>query len=271
MMSRAVSVVLLLLFAVGHARAEEKPAILREVGFDQRLNEQVPLDLVFQNESGESVALGKYFGSKPVILVLAYYRCPMLCTLVLNGVAESLRGLPLRLGVDFDVVTVSFDARETPELARAKKQSYVESVAGLGQPRAEEGWHFLTGDQQAIDRLTKATGFRYAYDSKLDQFAHASGIMVLTPQGRIARYFFGVDFPVRHVRLGLVEASDNKIGSPIDQVWLLCYHYDPVTGKYTATVMNIVRLAGAVTILSFVVFFVVLRRKALRKQMAKAI
>jgi protein SCO1/2 len=222
------------------------PPILRQVGFDQRLNEQVPLDLQFRDEAGQTVQLGDYFTTKPVILVLAYYRCPMLCTEVLNGLVRALLDVPFAMGKDYEVVTVSFDPRETPEMAAAKKRTYLDR---FGRPGAEAGWHFLTGDETAITRLTEAVGFRYTYDPTNDQFAHASGIMVLTPQGKLSRYFFDVNYTPRDLRLGLVEASTNKIGSPVDQVLLFCFHYDPAQGKYGAAVMNFVRLGGAVTLL----------------------
>jgi protein SCO1/2 len=221
-------------------------APVRDVGIDQRLNEQVPLDLSFRDERGHIVRLSDFCDGKPIILVLAYYRCPMLCTQVLNGLVDGLRGVPFGAGAQFHVVIVSFDPREGPELAAAKKASYIESY---GRPGAESGWHFLTGEQDAIDRLTQAVGFRYVYDPKQDQFAHASGIVVLTPSGKIARYFYGIRFPARDLRLALVEASEGKVGSPVDQILLLCYHYDPASGKYTPAVMGLVRAAGAFTLL----------------------
>jgi protein SCO1/2 len=221
------------------------PAVVRDVGLDQHLDEPVPLDAVFRDELDHTVHLGDYFDGKPVILVLAYYGCPMLCTQVLNGLVDSLRDIPFSAGEQFQVVIVSFDARERPELAAAKKASYVESY---GRPHAAAGWHFLTGEQGSIDRLTNAVGFRYVYDPQKDQFAHASGIMVLTPQGRIARYFYGIRYPARDLRLSLVEASDGKIGSPVDRLLLLCYHFDAATGRYTPAVMKFVRLGGIVTL-----------------------
>jgi len=239
----------LIVIAVGSPamRAQDPlPAVLREVGIDQRLNVQVPLELRFHDEAGQDVRLGDYFNGRPVILVLAYFRCPMLCSQVLNGLVDGLRDVSLDMGEQFQVVTVSFDARETFPLAAAKKANYVESY---GRPGASGGWHFLTGEQEAIDRLTRAVGFHYSYDSEKDQFAHASGIMILTPQGKIARYFYGIRFPSRDLRLGLVEASEGKIGSPVDQVLLLCFHYDPATGKYTPEVMGFVRLGGTITLL----------------------
>jgi protein SCO1/2 len=242
---------LLLLAAVpafAQSAARQTPAVLRDVGFDQHLNEQVPLDLKFSDETGATVALNDYFGgNKPVILVLAYYRCPMLCTLVLNGLVHGMCGMPFSAGKDFSVLTVSFDPRETSDLAAAKKKSY---IADYGRPGAAEGWHFLTGRPEAIEKLTHAVGFRYVYDARQDQFLHTSGILILTPQGRISRYFYGIDFPARDLRLGLVEASANKIGSPTDQVLLYCFHYDPAAGKYSASIVNLVRAGGALTVLA---------------------
>jgi protein SCO1/2 len=183
---------------------------------------------------------------KPTILVLAYYRCPMLCTQVLNGLVHGLKGVPFNVGDKFNVVTVSFDAREKPELAARKKSTYVEDY---GRPRADQGWHFLTGEQPAIDALADAVGFRYRYDKDRDQFAHASGIMILTPQGRVSRYFYGIDFGPVDLRLGLVDASEKKIGSPVDRVLLLCYGYDPNSGKYTPLAMSLLRFGAALTLL----------------------
>ncbi len=235
------------------ARAQDAlPPNLRDVGLDQRLDEQVPLDLEFRDESNKPVQLGDYFDGKPVILVLAYYRCPMLCTQVLNALVDSLRGISFDAGDQFQVVVVSFDARERFALAAAKKGSYVGSY---GRPGTANGWHFLTGQQSAIDELTQAVGFRYAFDKEHDQFAHASGIVVLTPKGKIARYFFGIDYPPRDLRLTLVEASNGKIGSPVDKLLLLCYHYDPSAGKYTAQIMSILRLGGVLTLAALGFFF----------------
>lgn len=226
---------------------DQVPDILRKVGFDQHLNAQVPMDLAFTDENANQVKLGDYFGEKPVILVLAYYRCPMLCTLVLNGVVQGLRDLPFSIGREFNVVTVSFDPRETPDLAAAKKKNYVTSY---GRPGASDGWHFLTGKPDAIRRLTETVGFRYVYDAKQDQFIHTSGIMILTPEGKISRYFYGIQFPSRDLRLGLVEASAGKIGSPTDQVLLYCFHYDPAAGKYSASILNFVRTGGVAIVVA---------------------
>src|SRR5262245_16857687 len=243
------------------------PAALRNVGIEQKLNAQVPPDLVFRDESGQSIQLGDYFGSKPVILALVYYDCPMLCTQVLNGLVGSLKALSFDAGEQFLVLTVSFDPRETPHLAAAKKESY---IGGYSRPGAAGGWHFLTGPESSIEALTQAVGFRYRYDAEKGQFAHASGIMLLTPQGKISRYFYGIEYSPRDLRLALVEASNNQIGSPVDQLLLFCYHYDPATGKYGAVVMNFVRLGGAATVLALgsilILFF---RRDAKRSQASR--
>jgi len=219
------------------------PGALEGVGIDQRLNQQVPLDLTFRDEAGRSVPLSSFFQGKPVLLALVYYRCPMLCTQILNGVAGSLKAVSLEPGKDFEVVSVSFDPKDTPEIAASKKQTYLRR---FGRGNSANGWHFLTGDPANIKALTDAVGFHYKYDAETDQFAHASGIMILTPQGRLSRYFYGVEYAPRDVRLGLVEASQNKIGNLTDTILLFCYHYDAATGKYGAVAMNMVRLAGAI-------------------------
>lgn len=219
--------------------------LIKGVKFEQKLNQTLPLHLTFRDESGQSMRLTHYFGQKPVILVFAYYECPMLCTLVLNGLLTSLNDMAFDVGNQFDIVTVSFDPTETPELAAAKKEVYLNMY---GRPGAEKGWHFLTGDEAAIKELTEAAGFYYQYDSARDEYAHPTGIMVVTPQGKISRYLYGIDFPSTDLRLGLVEAASDKIGSPVDQLLLMCYHYDPALGKYTLTIMNIVRLVGTATV-----------------------
>ena len=219
------------------------PGALAGVGIDQKLDQQVPLQLTFTNEAGASVPLSSFFHSgKPVILALVYYRCPMLCTQILNGLESSLKVVSFNPGQDFEIVAVSFDPKDTYELAAAKKMTYVKRY---GRANTANGWHFLTGDPANIKALTDAVGYHYKYDAATDQFAHASGIMIVTPDGRLSRYFYGVEYAPRDVRLGLVEASKNKIGSPVDQILLFCYHYDPATGKYGALAMNMVRLAGA--------------------------
>jgi protein SCO1/2 len=239
---------------------------LQGVGIDQRLGEQVPLDTPFRDETGKQVMLSDYFGEKPVVLVLAYFRCPRLCNEVLNGLESSLEQLNgLDIGRQFNVLTVSFDPQERPPLAAAKKASYIEKY---DRPGAANGWHFLTGDSTAIKVLTEAVGFRYHYDPQADQFAHASGIMVLTPQGKLSRYFYGIRYPAGDMRLALVESSNGKIGSPVDQLLLFCFHYDPSSGKYTPIVMNIVRLGGIVTLLVFAVAGVVFWRGERRRKVA---
>jgi protein SCO1/2 len=219
------------------------PGALAGVGIDQKLDYQVPLDLRFTDEYGATVPLSTYFHTKkPVILALVYYRCPMLCTQILNGLESSLKAVSFNPGQDFEIVAVSFDPKDTWQIAGAKKQMYVKRY---GRANTANGWHFLTGDEANIKALTDAVGFHYKYDPATDQFAHASGIMIATPEGRLSRYFYGVEYAPRDVRLGLVEASRNKIGSPVDQILLFCYHYDPSTGKYGALVMRMVRVAGA--------------------------
>src|SRR4029079_1794818 len=236
------------------------PTALRDVRIEQKLDQQLPLDLVFRDESGESVKLGQYFNKKPVVLALVYYDCPMLCTQVLNGMTETFRVLPFELGKEYDVVTISFDPRETSQLAEKKKKVYVGYLPNKMQPSANSGWHFLTGDADSIAKITDAVGFRYHYDEATKQFAHASGIIVATPQGKLSRYYYGIQYSARDLRLGLIESSQNKIGSPVDQLLLYCYHYDPATGKYGAVVMNIMRLGGIATVIGIIALLLLLRR-----------
>ena len=223
-----------------------RPDLLKDVGIDQKLNDSIPLNLVFRDEHGKPVELAQFFGSKPVILSLVYYNCPMLCTQVLNGLTRSLKQIPMDIGKDFNVVTVSIDPTERPVLADAKQTLY---TGMYGRPGAAQGWHFLTGEDSQIKRLAEAVGFRYAYDPDSHQYAHASAVMVLTPEGKISRYFYGIQYPERDLRLGLVEASEGKIGSPVDQVLLFCYHYDPHTGKYGLLISRVIQLAGVLTVL----------------------
>jgi protein SCO1 len=225
--------------------ASVRPPNLENVGIEQHLDAQVPGDLAFIDDTGRAVTLGDYFGKKPLILNLVYYTCPMLCGETLAGLAGTLRMVKFDIGNQFDVVTVSFNPNETPAMAAAKKKDYIRRY---GRPGAESGWHFLTGPPASINALTKAVGFQYQYDAKSQQYAHVTAIMVLTPQGRISRYFYGVDFPPKDLRMGLVEATQGKIGNVVDEVLLYCYHYDPRTGKYGAIVTNILRVGGAVTI-----------------------
>jgi protein SCO1/2 len=249
----------LLLLAPAAARAEEgRPPILREVGFAQHLGEQLPLDATFRDERGRTVRLGDYFGDEPVLLVPAYYECPMLCTLVLNGVVGALKALPFTVGKEFRVVTFSFNPAETSALAAEKKLAYLDRY---GHPEAAEGWHFLVGDEPSIRALTEAIGFRYAWDPEHKQYAHASGVVVVTPDGRLARYFYGIEYSPRDLRLALVEASQNHIGSIVDQVLLFCFHYDPATGRYSALALGAVRVAGVATLLGLGAFIVVMLRR----------
>jgi len=234
------------------------PSPFQRIGFDQRVGQQVPADLVFRDETGRTVRLGDYFGKRPVVLSLVYYGCPMLCPLTLEGLTRSLKRLSFDAGREFEVVVVSFDPRETPAMAAAAKR---EALKDYGRPETADGWHFLTGGAEPIRRLTQAVGFRYFYDSRVKQFAHAAGIVLLTPQGAASRYLYGIDFPVRNVRLGLVEAADNRIGSAVDQVLLYCFHYDPVQGRYSAATLNIVRLVALLSVAGLGLMIALLLRR----------
>jgi protein SCO1 len=235
--------------------ANVRPPGLKNVGIEQHLNEPIPRDLIFRDESGKTIQLGEYFGKRPMILNLVYYQCPMLCGEVLSGLESALRVLKFDVGKEFDVLTVSFDPRETAEMAAAKKSEFLKRY---GRPGAEQGWHFLTGPQESIEALTQAAGFQYQYSDKTGQFAHATAIMVLTPQGKISQYYYGVEFAPKDLRLGLTQASDNKIGNVVDQVLLYCYHYDPATGKYGAIISRVLQVAGIATILVLGLFLAVL-------------
>jgi len=233
--------------------------MLKDVGVDQKPDSPVPLDTPFVDEAGKDVTLAQYFsGTRPVVLILAYYECPMLCTQVLNGLVSSLGILSFDVGREFDVVAVSFNPSEGPGLASQKKAAFLERYK---RPQTAQGWHFLTGTQASIDALTKAIGFRYAYDERIGQYAHGAGIELLTPQGVLAKYFYGIEFSTRDIRLGLIEASSERIGTPIDDVLLLCYHYDPATGAYGAVVLRMVRVGGIATMLAVAVFLTVSLRR----------
>ena len=245
---RILAVVLSLWAAPLLASVDERPAPLRDVAYAQRLGERVPLDVPFRDETGAAVRLRDYLG-KPVLLVPAYYSCPMLCTLVLDGVVSALRALSFDVGREFTLVTFSFDPADTIDAAAAKKAKYLAQYRRVG---AETGWHFLTGDATAIQALTEAIGFRATYDAATRQFAHASGIVLLTADGRVARYFFGVEYAPRELRLGLVEASANTIGTVVDQLLLFCFHYDPATGRYSRLALGLVRAGGIATLLAMV-------------------
>ena len=235
-----------------------RPDLLKEVGIDQKLNQQIPLDLIFHDENGNTVKLGQFFGQKPVILSLVYFNCPMLCTQVLNGMEASMKGLPMDAGNQFEAVTVSIDPSDKPVVASVKKQMY---VGMYGRPNAAQGWHFLTGDAPQIKALADSVGFRYAYDADSKQFAHASAIVVLTPQGKISKYFYGIEYSPRDLRLGLVEASAEKIGTPVDSILLFCYHYDPSTGKYGLIINRLIQAGGLLTVLAIGVTMLVLFRR----------
>ena len=238
------------------------PQPLREIGFDQHLNEPLPLDVPLRDEAGRAVHLGDYFGKRPVVLLFAYYDCPMLCTLSINGLSSALNVLSLKPGADFEIVTISIDPRDTPAAASSKKSSYLERYKRAG---AAEAWHFLTGDQTSIDLLTRAAGFRYAWDAETKQFAHPTGIIVLTPEGRMARYLFGIEYGPRDLRLAIIDASAGTIGSPVDALLLYCYHYDPMTGRYGLAIMRAMRVAGATTVLLLGGFVVVMLRRERRR------
>src|SRR6202142_907797 len=235
-----------------------RPELLKNVGINQKWNQTIPLNLAFRDENGQTVQLAQFFGQKPVILTLVYYNCPMLCTQVLNGVESGLKELPTTdIGKQFEVVTISIDPTESHVLAKVKQEMY---VGMYGRAGAAQGWHFLTGDEPQIKQLADAVGFRYAYDPDTKQFAHASAIMLLTPEGKISRYFYGIQYPSRELRLGLVEASEGKIGTPADQILLFCYHYDPATGKYGLLISHVIQIGGALTVLILGVGILILFR-----------
>ncbi|HYU78143.1 MAG TPA: SCO family protein [Vicinamibacterales bacterium] len=234
--------------------SSQMPGILKNVTFDQRLNERLPLDTFLRDEAGRAVRLGDYFGERPVVLAFAYYECPMLCTQVLNGLTNALTVLTETVGREFDVVVVSFDPRDTPVLAAGKKKAHVDRYKRAG---SEPGWHFLTGDEASVKRVTDAAGFHYVWDDRTQQFAHPSGIVVTTPDGRLSRYFFGIDFAPRDVKFALIESSAGRIGNAVDKLLLYCYHYDPSTGSYGFIAMRAVRIGGAVTLVALVGFVLV--------------
>ena len=238
--------------------ATNKPSILQNVGIDQKLGAVIPADLVFNDEQGHPVRLGDVFGNRPVVLVLVYYQCPMLCTMVLNDLLRTMRAIPETAGKDFDVITVSFDPRDTPELAARKKETY---LAQYDRPGAETGWHFLTGSQESITALTSAVGFRYVWDPKFQIFAHASGIMVVTPGRKISRYFFGIDYDPKDLRVALAEASDGHIGGLADSILLYCFCYDPATGKYGLAISRLLKAGGVLTVLALGSFVLVSLRR----------
>jgi protein SCO1/2 len=250
-----------------HAQTSQ-PAILNDVGIDQRLGVQVPPDLIFSDDTGRTVKLGDYFGKRPIVLSLVYYECPMLCTMSLNDLPRSMGAMPLNPGDDFEIVTVSFDPREKTPLAAAKKRHYVHQYK---KPKAAQAWHYLTGDEANIKKLTETVGFRYVWDAKYNQYAHAAGFIVLTPEGKTARYFYGVDYSSKDMRLALVEASEGKISRPVEQILLYCFHYDPSTGRYSLAILRLLRVAGAVTVAAIASFIILnLRRERRARALAPA-
>ena len=263
--SRFLSSVLIAAACAGAVEAQQfglpaasVPGMVQGVGIDQNLNAQVPLDLTFKDDTGQTVQLGQYFRQKPVVLALVYYECPGLCDLILNGLSHVMQQVSLNIGSDYQVVTVSFNPKETWQLAVAKKGNYIEKY---NRPGVKEGWHFLTGDEPSIKTLADTIGFHYKYDQKSQQYVHASAIYVLTPEGKISKYFYGIDYNPRDFRLGLVDASSNKIGSVADRVLLFCCQYDPTTGKYGVAISRVIRVLGTATALCLFGFvFVMLRR-----------
>lgn len=257
-----------LAFAQPGLPASAVPAQLREVGFDQNLNQQLPLDGRFKDESGRSVQISDYFGSRPVVLSFVYYDCPMICMLTLNSLASTLKALSQEPGRDFEIVTVSFDPRETPSLALEKKAGLIERT---GKPAIAAGWHLLTGTRSEIDRLTRSAGFRYVWDDSVKQFAHPTGLIVLTPAGRIARYLFGTDYSPRDLRLAVLDASAHRVSSPIEKALLYCYHYNLATGRYSLAIMRVVQLAGAATVVSIgMLIFVLTKRSSAHASVARS-
>jgi protein SCO1 len=250
-----------LLAVAAPAVAQERPSILREVGFDQRLDQVVPKDIALRDEAGRDVTLADYLGKKPVVLTLVYYECPSLCTMTLNGLVSAMNALTFDAGREYDVVTVSFEPRETAALATAKKEAYLQRYK---RPGAAAGWHFLTGEPEQIARLTKAVGFRYTWDERIRQYAHPSGVVVLTPEGRIARYLFGIEYAPKDLRFALIEASQGRVGGVVDQAILYCYQYDPMSGKYGTAIMRLLRVASVLTLLALGTFIFTMWRRERR-------
>ena len=256
-----------ILFVAAVATAQEvtpPSRVFNEVGIDQKLDAQLPLELEFLDDNGQKVALNGYFHDRPVVLAFVYYECPMLCTQVLNGMVETFRTMTLTAGEEFEVIAVSIDPTESPELAAEKKKHYLKAY---GRSGVSEGWHFLTGDETTIRRLADTVGFRYVYDEKSGQYAHAAGIMVITPEGRIARYLYGIEYAALDLKFSLMEATEERIGSATDQLLLLCYHYDPSTGKYSMVVTNLLRAGGVVTLLVLGGFMLVMHRRDRKRRL----
>jgi protein SCO1/2 len=247
-----LTILMIILFPPAIAVAQDapvaniRPSILDKVGIDQKLGAVVPGELVFNDEHGQAVRLGDFFGNRPIVLVLVYYQCPMLCTMVLNDLLRTMRSMPENVGKDFDVLTVSFDPRDTPDLALLKKKTY---LAQYNRPDSGLGWHFLTGQQTSISELTDAVGFRYVWDPKFQVYAHASGIIVLTPAGKISRYFFGIDYAPKDLRIALTAANNGQTGGLADAVLLYCFCYDPATGKYGLAISHLLKIGGVLMML----------------------
>jgi protein SCO1/2 len=257
------SLLLLLGLPIEASAHDPDEHILTKVAFDQRLDGQVPLDLMLNNENGKAVSLASFFGEeKPIVLQMGYFECPNLCPLARDGLLGGLEVLDFNAGEEFNVLLVSIDPRETPEIAANKKEYYVQSY---NRPNAEQGWHFLTGDEETTHALAESIGFSFAYDEESEQYAHPSGLVILTPEGKVSSYLFGLEFRERDLRLGIIEAAKNRIGSPIDQILLLCYHYDPKTGQYTLSIMNVIRIFGTITVLILGLFILKMLRHE-RKQ-----
>lgn len=241
------------------------PETLKKVGIEQKLGDQLPLDTQFKDESGDLVNLGSYFNSgRPVIIAFVYYECPMLCNQVLNGLTGSLKGVTFDAGKEFDVVAISFDSKEfdKPGLAESKKASYMQRY---GRPGTEKGWHFLTGTEASIQAVTQAAGFSFNWDDKSNQFAHAAGVMVVTPEGKMSRYLYGIDYSPKDLKFAVMESAESKVGNAAEQLLLYCYHYDPSTGKYGFAILNVMRLGGIVTLLSMGLMGFVFWRRNKRK------
>ena len=238
--------------------ASAMPPALREIGFDQLIDHQLPLDARFTDDEGHEITLGSLYGKRPVLLSFVYFTCPLLCTQVLNAMTATVSNLPLEAGKDFDLVVISIDPKDTPAVAAAKKAEFVHRYK---DPTASAGWHFLTGTESEIRRTAAAAGFKYSWDEQTQQYAHPTGIIVSTPDGRLARYLFGLEFGPRDLKLALVDASEGKVGTLADQLLLYCYHYDPMTGRYGIYVMRVLRIAGVLTVFSIATFILVMLRK----------
>lgn len=249
------------------SEANGLPEVLKKVGIEQKLGNKLPLDAQFKDESGNSVKLGSYFGQgRPVVVAFVYYECPMLCNQVLNGLTGSLKGISFDTGKDFDVVAISFDAREfdKPELAKAKKAGYMERY---GRPGTEKGWHFLTGTEESIQQVTSAAGFSFKWDEKSNQFAHSAGVMIATPDGTLSRYLYGIDYSPKDLKFGIMESAENRVGNAAEQLLLYCYHYDPATGKYGLAILNVMRLGGIATLLGLGAMGFVFWRRNKKKEL----